>query len=98
MPTESKTIEPQIDATQKESIASSYVFSARLLNLTVQSPALTEEDKIPRQSFGNAGREIAAPPWTAACMTDNGPTECCEPMWIYGSPGELVRHKHAFGH
>ena len=40
MPTESKTIEPQIDATQKESIASSYVFSVRLLNLTVQSPII----------------------------------------------------------
>jgi hypothetical protein len=38
MPTESKTIEPQTDATQKESIASSYVFSVRLLNLIVQFP------------------------------------------------------------
>ena len=25
------------------------------------------------------------------CMTDNGPTQCNEPIWIHGSPGDLVR-------
>jgi hypothetical protein len=29
-------------------------------------------------------REVAAPPWSAACMTDHGPSECGEPMWVYG--------------
>lgn len=23
-----------------------------------------------------------APPWSFACIKDNGPTECREPMWI----------------
>jgi hypothetical protein len=31
------------------------------------------------------GREVAAPPWSATCMTDHGPSACGEPMWIYGS-------------
>ena len=26
------------------------------------------------------GRQIAAPPWSAACMTDHGPSECGEPI------------------
>jgi hypothetical protein len=32
------------------------------------------------------GREVPAPPWSAACMTDHGPSACGEPMWVYGSP------------
>jgi len=42
------------------------------------------------------GRQIAAPPWSAACMTDHGPSECGEPMWIYGSRGEITRYRNAF--
>jgi len=30
------------------------------------------------------GREIAAPPWSFACINDQGPTVCNEPMWAYG--------------
>jgi hypothetical protein len=30
------------------------------------------------------GRQGEAPPWSFACMTDHGPSECREPMWIYG--------------
>jgi invasion protein IalB len=26
-----------------------------------------------------------APPWSFACMKDHGPTNCGEPMWIYGN-------------
>jgi hypothetical protein len=29
-------------------------------------------------------------------MTDHGPSQCGEPMWIYGSPGALARYKNAF--
>ena len=29
------------------------------------------------------GREIEAPPWSFACMTDHGPRPCNEPMWVY---------------
>ena len=32
------------------------------------------------------GRKVPAPPWSAACMTDHGPSACGEPMWVYGSP------------
>jgi len=35
------------------------------------------------QAAGN-GRQGEAPPWSFACMTDHGPSECGEPMWIYG--------------
>jgi hypothetical protein len=42
------------------------------------------------------GREVAAPPWSAACMTDHGPSECDEPMWVYGSPSYVSRFKSAF--
>jgi hypothetical protein len=35
---------------------------------------------------GAVGREVPAPPWSAACMTDHGPSVCGEPMWVYGSP------------
>jgi hypothetical protein len=37
------------------------------------------------QAHGSGGREVAAPSWSAACMTDHGPSECGEPMWVYGS-------------
>jgi len=34
--------------------------------------------------YGTEGHEIIAPPWSAACMTDQGPTQCGEHMWSYG--------------
>jgi hypothetical protein len=37
-------------------------------------------------AFGGEIRQSAAPPWSAACMTDHGPSDCGEPMWIYGAP------------
>jgi hypothetical protein len=30
------------------------------------------------------GRQAEAPPWSFACINDSGPTDCGEPMWIYG--------------
>jgi hypothetical protein len=42
------------------------------------------------------GREVAAPSWSAACMTDHGPSQCDEPMWVYGSPDRVARYKNAF--
>jgi hypothetical protein len=29
------------------------------------------------------GREVEAPAWSFACMTDHGPSPCNEPMWVY---------------
>jgi hypothetical protein len=48
------------------------------------------------QPYGIEGREIIAPPWSAACMTDHGPSECGEPMWIYGSRSDIARYRNAF--
>ena len=45
---------------------------------------------------GEVGREVAAPPWSAACMTDHGPSACDQPMWVYGSPKYVSRFKSAF--
>lgn len=42
------------------------------------------------------GRQIAAPPWSAACMNDVGPQQCDEPMWVYGSPDYVAQFKSAF--
>jgi hypothetical protein len=43
------------------------------------------------QAYGIEGREIIAPPWSAACMTDHGPSECGEPTWIYRSRSDIAR-------
>ena len=48
------------------------------------------------QTPASWGREVMAPPWSAACMTDHGPSECGEPMWIYGSSGERGTRPNAF--
>jgi hypothetical protein len=47
-------------------------------------------------AFG-VGRQVAAPPWSAACMTDHGPSDCGEPMWIYGAgaPESHARNRHS---
>jgi hypothetical protein len=42
-------------------------------------------------AFGGEGRQVAAPPWSAACMTDHGPSDCGEPMWVYGAPEPHAR-------
>jgi hypothetical protein len=39
------------------------------------------------QASGIEGHEVPAPPWSAACMTDHGPSVCGEPMWVYGFRG-----------
>jgi hypothetical protein len=48
------------------------------------------------QAYETGGREVAAPPWSAACMTDHGPSECSEPMWVYGSNDARARYRNAF--
>jgi hypothetical protein len=48
------------------------------------------------QSNVQVGREVEAPPSSAACMTDHGPSQCDEPMWVYGSPARVSRYKSAF--
>ena len=41
--------------------------------------------------YRSDGREIIAPPWSAACMTDHGPSQCGEHMWFYGSSDALAK-------
>ena len=64
------------------------------MSATVQ--ARTNESGVRPQADRIYGREVAAPPWSAACMTDHGPSQCDEPMWINGSRGALARYKNAF--
>jgi len=58
--------------------------------------ARTDERAAISQTSENGGREVAAPSWSAACMTDHGPSNCGEPMWVYGSPGAVARYRSAF--
>jgi hypothetical protein len=43
------------------------------------------------RAFGGEGRQSTAPPWSAACMTDHGPSDCGEPMWIYSAAEQHAR-------
>lgn len=45
-------------------------------------------------AFGSEGREIAAPS-SAACMTDQGPSDCGESMGIYGAPEQRTPKRHS---
>ena len=66
------------------------------LVVSATAQARTNENSTLPQAYGSEGREVTVPPWSAACMTDHGPSECGEPMWIYGSRGALARYKNAF--
>jgi hypothetical protein len=75
-----------------------YLLAASLLGLAMSATAqarTSEHGALP-QAYGSEGREVDAPPWSAACMTDHGPTECDEPMWVYGTPRALSRYRNAF--
>jgi hypothetical protein len=55
-----------------------------------------KETSAPQRANEIVGREVAAPSWSSACTTDQGPSPCGEPMWAYGSPREIARYKSAF--
>jgi hypothetical protein len=48
------------------------------------------------QGYRIEGREIVAPPWSFACMNDQGPQQCDQPLWVYGSPDYLAQFGNAF--
>jgi hypothetical protein len=78
-----------------------HVIAALLLISSLATPATAHERTNKRAARTQAqgifeGREVAAPPWSAACMTDHGPSECGEPMWIYGSSDAIARYRSAF--
>jgi len=76
------------------------ILTALLLVASLAVPATAQERAHKRtaraQTQAIEGREVAAPPWSAACMSDHGPTECNEPMWVYGSPAEVSSPRGAF--
>jgi len=69
-----------------------------LLSLVAPAAARPRTSIIADRSYSSSigGRQIAAPPWSAACTTDHGPSECGEPMWIYGPRSEISQYKSAF--
>ena len=69
---------------------------ASSLAMSASAQARTSRTSGQPPAYGVEGREVAAPPWSAACMTDHGPSQCDEPMWIYGSPSALAQYKNAF--
>jgi hypothetical protein len=48
------------------------------------------------RGYGIEGREIVAPPWSFACMTDQGPSECSQHLSFYGSRDALARYVYGF--
>jgi len=56
------------------------IWTAALTIVVVGLPATA-----PAAEYGSQyGRQIEAPPYSFACMTDHGPSNCREPMWVYG--------------
>jgi hypothetical protein len=84
--------------TRNRTMKMKYFLAALLLVPSLAAPAMvqarTQDSSIPSRAV--EGREVAAPSWSAACMTDHGPSQCDEPMWVYGSPARIARYKNAF--
>jgi hypothetical protein len=70
-------------------VAASLAMSAGAQARSTASQALSP-------AYQTGGREVAAPSWSAACMTDHGPSQCGEPMWVYGSPAATARYGDPF--
>ena len=66
------------------------------LAMSAGAQARTHESGAPPQSYATGGREVAAPSWSAACMTDHGPSQCGEPMWVYGGSSATARYGNPF--
>jgi hypothetical protein len=77
-----------------------HIMAALLLVASLAAPGIARErshQRIARaQTNGIVGREVAAPPWSAACMTDHGPSECGEPMWVYDTREAIAAYRNAF--
>jgi hypothetical protein len=73
------------------------ILTALMLVASLAAPTTAQERAHRRSARARTQAiEAAAPPWSAACMTDHGPSECGEPMWIYGSNGDHVTYRNAF--
>jgi hypothetical protein len=71
-------------------------FLAALFLMSSLATSATARTRMDMPQAAEIGREVAAPSWSAACMTDHGPTQCDEPMWVYGSPQVIARYRNAF--
>ena len=67
-----------------------------ILSTLIATPVLAHGNSIRPQPYRTEGREVAAPPWSAACMSDQGPRECGEPMWVYGGHDTITGYRNAF--
>jgi hypothetical protein len=63
---------------------------------SIGAPPFANEANATPKSHATIGREVTAPSWSAACMTDQGPSNCGEPMWVYGNPTAVSRYSGAF--
>ena len=74
-------------------VAALLLVSSLAMSATVQ--ARTNESGVRPRADRIYGREVAAPPWSFACMNDQGrPSQCGEPMWVYGAGGDHAGKKH----
>lgn len=64
------------------------------LALSAGAQARTTESRAQPPAYATGGREVMAPSWSAACMSDQGLSQCEEPMWVYGS--RAARYPSAF--
>src|ERR1700687_448816 len=51
-------------------------WGAETLAMSARAEARTGESSDLPRANGTVAREVAAPPWSAACITDHGPSEC----------------------
>ncbi|WJR80797.1 hypothetical protein [Bradyrhizobium sp. NP1] len=70
--------------------------TSMLLAVSFIGPASAREAVGTFNTPSETGREVAAPSWSAACMTDQGPSKCDQPVWVYGSPAAVSRYRSAF--
>ncbi len=77
-----------------------YLLAALFLLPSLATPTMAQKrihkSGIRAQAYRIEGREIVAPPWSAACMTDHGPSECGQTMWVYGNVDVHTRNRNAF--
>lgn len=65
------------------SATSAQTFHGNGVTNEVYASSLVRNDR--SRTYSVRGREITAPPWSFACMTDHGPSPCGNHTWAYGN-------------
>jgi hypothetical protein len=77
-----------------------YVVAGLLLATLLPSASMAQprahKSAVEAQASMSSGRQIIAPPWSAACLKDTGPTACGERTWFYGSNEALQQYLNAY--